>query len=144
MDNAFAAFAPAISGIAACDTALVTADELLEGAVQAAIEERLATAEVRDATNAAVDAAMDTHALRLCEDAAAATASIASDAADRAAAALAASQVTPPPRWPAVAAVWTAVRDRAKRLYAAAAADPRAPAAGSVLLALLTYAWRWR
>ena len=74
-------------------------------------------------------------------DAAAAAAAIASDAADRAAAALAASQVKPPPRWPAV---WTAVIERAKRLYAAAAADPRAPAAGSVLLGLLISAWRWR
>jgi len=77
-------------------------------------------------------------------DAAAAAAAIASDAADRAAAALAASQVKPVRRWPAVAAVWTAVVERAKRLYAAAAADPRAPAAGSVLLGVLVSAWRWR
>ena len=74
-------------------------------------------------------------------DAAAAAAQIASDAADRAAAALAASQVKPVRRWPAV---WAAVVERAKRLYAAAAADPRAPAAGSVLLGLLISAWRWR
>ena len=81
-------------------------------------------------------------------DAAATAAQIASDAADRAAAALAASQVTPPPRWPAVrrraAAVWTAVRDRAAHLYGVVAADPRAPAAGSVLLGVLISAWRWR
>ena len=81
-------------------------------------------------------------------DAAAAAAATASDAADRAAAALAASQVTPPPRWPAVrrraAAVWAAVVERTKRLYAAAAADPRAPAAGSVVLGVLISAWRWR
>ena len=77
-------------------------------------------------------------------DAAAAAAAIASDAADRAAAALAASQVKPVRRWPAVAAVWTAVVARAKRLYAAAAVDPRAPAAGSVLIGLLISAWRWR
>jgi len=74
-------------------------------------------------------------------DAAAAAAAIASDAADRAAAALAASQVKPVRRWPSV---WTAVVERAKRLYAAAAADPRAPAAGSVLLALLISVWRRR
>ena len=74
-------------------------------------------------------------------DAAAAAAAIASDAADRAAAALAASQVKPVRRWPAV---WTAVVERAKRLYAAAAADPRAPAAGSVLLGVLISVWRWR
>ena len=77
-------------------------------------------------------------------EAAAAAAAIASDAADRAAAALAASQVKPVRRWPTVAAVWTAVVERAKRLYVAAAADPRVPAAGSVLLALLISAWRWR
>ena len=79
-------------------------------------------------------------------DAASAAAAIASDAADRAAAALAASQVKPPPRWPAVAAVWAAVVERAKRLYAAAAADRRAPAAGSVVLGLVisASAWRWR
>jgi hypothetical protein len=74
-------------------------------------------------------------------DAAAAAAAIASDAADRAAAALAASQVKPVRRWPAV---WTAVVERAKRLYAVVGADPRAPAAGSVLLGLLISAWRWR
>ena len=77
-------------------------------------------------------------------DAASAAAAIASDAADRAAAALAASKSVPPPRWAATrrraAAVWTAVRERAKRL----SADPRAPAAGSVLLALLISVWRWR
>ena len=77
-------------------------------------------------------------------DAASTAAQIAADAADRAAAALAASQVKPVRRWPAVAAVWTAVRERAKRLYAAAAADPRAPAAFSVLLGVLVSAWRWR
>jgi len=77
-------------------------------------------------------------------DAASAAAAIASDAADRAAAALAASQVKPVRRWPAVAAAWTAVVARAKRLYAVAAAEPRAPAAISVLLGLLISAWRWR
>ena len=81
-------------------------------------------------------------------DAASAAAAIASDAADRAAAALAASKSVPPPRWAATrrraAAVWTAVVERTKRLYAAAAADPRAPAAGSVLLGLFISVWRWR
>ena len=58
-----------------------------------------------------------------------------------AAAALAASQVKPVRRWPAV---WTAVVERAKRVYAAAAADPRAPAVGSAVLGVLISVWRWR